>query len=401
MRRPIFLESPRFPLHVRFERPGGPGHNVDAPRVESGQEYRNEAWGGEYISEFQVGVGDLLLSEISDLNQLFNAAQGMALGFRMRDWGDFKSIPITEAGPDHDTVDVISALDQVISVDLATADIFQLRKTDRWGIAANAKTITKPSGVPDTATGTVLLAIQGITIPTSRYDLLYVPTRMAREGHETVGRVTLAANIQKTVSGITQASSAVVTTSTAHGLSVNDSVHFGTDVGGMTQIRGKRGLITAVGDSTHFTVAIDSTAFTAFTSGGTINTQRQNFAFNVSISAIKKQAFATITAGSAHGLVPGDIGIFSGVGGMTELNGVTATVLDTPTDTTFHIDVSTIDFTTYTSGGTFAVSERVTAGYEYDLPCRFNTNNLPRSFTAWNVAKVDLLVIEIRVATTE
>lgn len=400
MRRPIFLESPRFPLHVRFERPGGPGHNVDAPRVESGQEYRNEAWGGEYISEFQVGVGDLLLSEISDLNQLFNAAQGMALGFRMRDWGDFKSIPITEAGPDHDTVDVISALDQVVSVDLATADIFQLIKTDRWGIALNRKTITKPVGVPDTATGTVLLAIQGITIPTTRYDLLYVPTRMAREGHETVGRVTLAANIQKTVVGISQATSAVVETSTAHGLSANDSVHF-SGVVGMTQINGRRAKILSNDDTTHFTIDLDTSGFTAYSSAGTINTQRQNFAFNVSVSAIKKQAFATITAGSAHGLVPGDVGIFSSIGGMTELNGVTATVLDTPTDTTFRIDVSTIDFTTYTSGGTFAVSERVTAGYEYDLPCRFNTNNLPRSFTAWNVAKVDLSVIEIRVAIND
>src|SRR5690242_21395493 len=122
MRRPQFLESPRFPTHVRFERPGGPGHNVNVEITEGGNEYRNENWGGEYRSEFQVGVGDLALSEISDVNRLFNAAQGMALGFRMRDWGDYKSIPITEASDTSD--DEVSATDQVISVDTTTTDIF-------------------------------------------------------------------------------------------------------------------------------------------------------------------------------------------------------------------------------------------------------------------------------------
>lgn len=392
MRRPVFLESPRAPTDASFNRPFGPGHNVDVQTTEGGNEDRNEFWGGEYRSEGQLGYGIRTQAVMAVMNELFNAAQGMALGFRYRDWGDYKSVPITVASEDDENPDIISATDQVISVDLDTADIFQLIKTDRFGIAANRKTITKP------VVDTVLLAIQGIAIPSNRFNLTYVPRQQRLEGHKTVGRVTLNANIQKTVIGISQASSAVVETSTAHGLAVNDSVHFGIDVGGMTQIRGKRGLITAVGDTTHFTVAIDtSSGFSAFTSGGTINTQRQSFAYNVNISAIEQDPFPIVTASANHNLVPGDVGIFSSINGMTGLNSLTATVLRVLTDTTFQIDVSTLDFNAYTSGGVFAVSERVTAGYEYDLPVRFNQNNLPRSFEAWAASGVDLALIELRV----
>jgi uncharacterized protein (TIGR02217 family) len=392
MRRPVFLEL-QFPTDISFNRPFGPTHNVDVQITEGGNEDRNEFWGGEYRSEGDVGYGVRKQENVAIVNELFNAAQGMALGFRYRDWGDWKSVPITEAS--NQNTDIISATDQVISVDPDTADIFQLIKTDRFGIAANRKTITKP------VESTVLVAIQGIAIPSSRFNLTYVPRQQRLEGHKTVGRVTLSANIQKTVTGITQAAAAVVTTSTAHGLAVNDSVHFGTDVGGMTQIRGKRGLITAVGDTTHFTVAIDtSSGYSAFTSGGTINTQRQSFAYNVGISAIEQDPFPIVTASANHNLVAGDVGEFSGVGGMTGLNSLTATVLRVLTDTTFQIDVSTLDFSAYTSGGLFAVSERVTAGYEYDLPVRFNTNHLPRSFEAWAASGVDLSVIELRVKTS-
>lgn len=67
-----------------------------------------------------------------------------------------------------------------------------------------------------------------------------------------------------TVTGITAASSAVVTAS--HNFSVGDRVHiFG--VAGMTEINGQVGTITAATAST-FTLDIDSTDYTTYTSGG-------------------------------------------------------------------------------------------------------------------------------------
>jgi len=385
----MFLESPRFPLDLSFDKPGGPGFNADVQVLESGFEQRNQFWPESRI-EFDIGYGTRELYKVQNVLEFFENVGGMEHGFRIRDYRSYKSCRITSAGSNGDVDDVITSLDQVISVDTTTTDIFQLIKTSRNGPFARKKTISKP------VTGTVLLAIQGITIPTTRYDLLYVPVRLAREGHETTGRITLATNIQKTISAITSAAAAKITTTTNHGLSVNDSVHIGS-VSGMTGINGMRGLVTIIDSATQFTVAIDSTGLGTYTSGGQINTQRQSTSFTVSVAGVSKQAFATVTSSGAHGLVAGDIGVFASVGGMTQLNAATAVVRQVLSPTTFRIDINSVEYTTYTSGGTFSVAERVTAGYEYDMPARFNTNNFPMDFLTWEAGGVQLPVVELRV----
>lgn len=69
------------------------------------------------------------------------------------------------------------------------------------------------------------------------------------------------------ITAITQATSAVVTFSVTHNLTVGQRIVFGVvpSMYGMTQISGLRGLITAI-DTTNNTVTvdIDSSAFTAF-----------------------------------------------------------------------------------------------------------------------------------------
>ena len=67
------------------------------------------------------------------------------------------------------------------------------------------------------------------------------------------------------ITGISKAASAVVT-SVAHGLAVNQWVRF-SNVEGMTEINSLYGKITAKTDDT-FTVNINSSAFTVYTSGG-------------------------------------------------------------------------------------------------------------------------------------
>lgn len=89
----------------------------------------------------------------------------------------------------------------------------------------------------------------------------------------TTGIVTFTANSQNTITGISQASSAVLTLSASHGRVVDDSVHI-SSVSGMTEINGLRGTITAV-TATTVTVDIDSSLFTAYTSGGETNTAPQ------------------------------------------------------------------------------------------------------------------------------
>ena len=88
----------------------------------------------------------------------------------------------------------------------------------------------------------------------------------------TTGRITLAANIGHAITGISKASSAVVTLG-AHTYVTGMSVGF-KSVSGMTQINGLRGLITSY-DATTITVNINSSAFSVYTSGGETNTAPQ------------------------------------------------------------------------------------------------------------------------------
>lgn len=88
----------------------------------------------------------------------------------------------------------------------------------------------------------------------------------------TNGRITFTTN-QKTITAITKASQAVITVGSSHGYVVNNTVYI-SGVGGMTEINGRRGLITAVGGST-ITVNINSTGFTTYTSGGQVNDSPQ------------------------------------------------------------------------------------------------------------------------------
>jgi len=380
----MFLESVRFPADISFNKPGGPGFNTDVAILDSGFEQRNQNW-DQQRGTWNIGYGVRELDKITRVLEFFSAMKGRTHGFRYRDWNDFLSARRTLEY----TGDETSMLDQVISVDTTTTDHFQLIKTYYAGFLATRRFIAKP------VTGTVSVAIQGVEV--SGFDLLYVPESLALEGHETIGRVTLGANVLKTISGLTLGASTIVETSTAHGLSTNQSVHFSTTVGGTTQIRGRRGLITAVGDSTHVTVDINSTGFTAFTSGGTINTQRQAAMSAVLITAISKHVRALVTSSAPHNLVAGDVGVLSSIGGMTELNGVEVTVVQVVSSTTFRINVNSVLFTTYTSGGVFTVAERVTAGFEFDVPVRFDTDSIPMTFIEWQAAGVELPVIELRV----
>jgi hypothetical protein len=88
----------------------------------------------------------------------------------------------------------------------------------------------------------------------------------------TTGIITFT-NKTKTISSITQASSAVITVGTSHGFLTNDSVYI-SGVAGMVQINNLRTSVIST-TSTTITVNINSSAFTAYSSGGVVNTAPQ------------------------------------------------------------------------------------------------------------------------------
>lgn len=71
-----------------------------------------------------------------------------------------------------------------------------------------------------------------------------------------------------TITGITKANPAVVTTSAAHGFSNGDIV-FIKDVGGMTQVNKLNFTVASATATTFALAAVDSTSFDTYTSGGT------------------------------------------------------------------------------------------------------------------------------------
>lgn len=89
----------------------------------------------------------------------------------------------------------------------------------------------------------------------------------------TTGIITFPANTQKVITGITQASSAVIALGASHGHVADDSLHLSAVVG-MTEINGLRCTVLSATPTT-VTVDIDSTLFTAYTSGGATNTAPQ------------------------------------------------------------------------------------------------------------------------------
>ena len=77
-----------------------------------------------------------------------------------------------------------------------------------------------------------------------------------------------------------------------------------------------------------------------------------------SITGITKATTAVVTAAN-HGFINGDIVKFASIGGMTELNGTTKTVAN-KSDNTFELSgTNSSGFTTYTSGGTATTATRV------------------------------------------
>jgi len=94
-----------------------------------------------------------------------------------------------------------------------------------------------------------------------------------------------------------------------------------------------------------------------------------------SIGSISNAAQASITF-SGTSYAAGNSFYISGVAGMTQINGLRATVISTYAGGCV-VDINTSAFSAYTSGGITQAKpyagEVVTAGFEFDLPVRFKT----------------------------
>ncbi len=221
---------------------------VNIVTTSGGNEYRS------LIHPFPARTFDIsqLLEKSETFNYilaLYHRAHGQYAGFRLRCYDEFSS---------NGNIGTSTAFDQPLL--LVSGLIYQAIKQYGTNGTAGAsgypyRVIHKP------VAGSVKVGIGTTEIRSADWSV-----------NTTTGRITLAANIGHAITGISKATSAVVTLG-VHTYVTGMSVNF-KSVAGMTQINGMRGLITSY-DATTITVAINTSAFGVYTSGGDTNTAPQ------------------------------------------------------------------------------------------------------------------------------
>ncbi len=138
----------RFPASLSFGSVGGPERRTDIITLANGFEERNTPW-AHSRRRYDAGFGLRSLDDVEALIAFFEARQGQLIGFRWKDWSDYKSCAPS---------DEIDALDQLIAIGDETTARFQLIKTYRSGPTTYARPISKP------VAGTVRASIGGDTM---------------------------------------------------------------------------------------------------------------------------------------------------------------------------------------------------------------------------------------------
>ena len=246
---PEFLEE-RLPVGVRNGATFADEYKVEITQTANSSEHRR------LVHPYPIRVFSVMYTQTTanlwdQIIALYHRAYGMYAGFRVKALDDYTTNART-ATP--------TSTDQLLGV-VTAGSVYQLQVkygtgATPLGIGLPVRTIYKP------VAATTKVAI----------DSLQQTETIMWSVNTVNGRVTFAANKTRAITGITQAASAVVTVG-AHTFVVNESVYF-SGVVGMTQINGLRGTITAVGAS-DITVAINSTAFSLYASGGNVNTNPQ------------------------------------------------------------------------------------------------------------------------------
>lgn len=241
-----FIETPRFPTKIMEQALVSLRWSTDVIVYGNGTEYRNSNWSYP-LKRFDLPNVDTR-ENITVVNDWFMNTRGRFDGFRVKDLTDYKSTADMDSS--------VAATDQSIGTGDSSTVAFPLIKTYSVGSNSRTRRIYKP------VASSVVVSVGGVTLSQQ----WTVST--------TNGTVTFNANKTGTITNITQAANAVVTSS-GHTLTANDTVYI-SSVGGMTQINGSRYTVLSATGAT-FTLDVTTTGFTAYTTGGSYNTIPQSF----------------------------------------------------------------------------------------------------------------------------
>lgn len=224
-------------------------YSVDLVETNSGNEFRRLRFPYPRL-RYTIELLDDYPEFRTQVVEFFHKSGGQFGGFRLKHKQEYTT---------NNFVDAPTFDDQAAILD--STGVYQIV---RWYGTEGDTTQTRRR-IRKPVTGTILVGIR---------DDFSNPVQLVQgfTASTTTGLITFDANKTGVITAITQAASAVVTIS-SHPFVVNDSVHL-SGVVGMTEINGLRGTVTAKTPNT-LTVDIDSTAFTAYTSGGVANTRPQ------------------------------------------------------------------------------------------------------------------------------
>ena len=138
----------QFPDNIAYGSSGGPGFNTNVIVTDSGAEERVARW-SEARHRYNVAYGIRTLDQLNIVKDFYIKRQGIAIGFRYKDWQEFTSA--TNGRDAHTNADV----------NIGTGDgsqtTFQLIKKYTDAVVTRTRTITKP------VSGKVLIAVDGVS----------------------------------------------------------------------------------------------------------------------------------------------------------------------------------------------------------------------------------------------
>lgn len=141
------FEEVQFPSDISYGATGGPMFLTDVVTTVSGHEQRNSKW-SQSRAKYNVASGIKTESQWQALIAFFRARRGKAVGFRFKDWSDYKAENVQIGVGDGSETD------------------FQLVKIYSSGSVAVSRDITKPvAGTVDIYVDAVLQS-SGITVDT-------------------------------------------------------------------------------------------------------------------------------------------------------------------------------------------------------------------------------------------
>lgn len=152
----MFIETPRFPLGIRYGFTQSSTWSETITGTTSGFEDRNRNW-QRSVKVFNVTVGPNMADDVLDCYEFWESMAGPDVGFRFRDWADWKSCR-SNASP--------AATDQpLILIPGSPGGGWQLTKQYARGAAATLRTILKPVQgtikIADVISGVPHLKVEG------------------------------------------------------------------------------------------------------------------------------------------------------------------------------------------------------------------------------------------------